>query len=78
MLHRGEADRGRHDKLGEAMTLLNGAIVDDKSEPFTAKEQKIIEKMLEKNFNANVKNVIRDFEKQALRSIFLKSTRDYQ
>ena len=46
--------------------------------PFTAEEQKIIEKMLEKNFNANVQNVIRDFEKQALRSIFLKSTRDYQ
>ena len=46
-------------KLDEAMTLVNGAIADDKSEPLTAEEQKIIEKMLEKNFNANVKNVIR-------------------
>ena len=53
--------------LDKAMTLLNGTIADDKSEPLTAEEQKIIEKMLERNFNANVKNVIRQ------RTSFLKN-----
>ena len=43
-------------KLDEVMTILNDAMP-DKSEPFTTEELKIMETMLERDFNAAVKRV---------------------